>query len=95
MLLHVALLVSSLLQYRLRKGRKAWKKPIPKIGWNGAVMMEAPTTYYLECKAAGSLFRAVPGAPGEYDFLLRHMNDLNIILEMMDMSVQDMMEAVQ
>ena len=48
MLMHVALLVSSLLQYRLRKGRKAWSKPVPKIGWNGAFMMEAPTTYYIE-----------------------------------------------
>jgi len=94
MLMHVALLVSSLLQYRLRKGRKAWTKPIPKIGWNGAVMMEAPTTYYLEYKVSGSRFRAVRGSPGEYDLLLRHRNDLDIILEMMDMSLQDMMDAL-
>ena len=94
MLMHVALLVSSLLQYRLRKGRKAWIKPVPKIGWNGAVMMEAPTTYYLECKVSGSFFRAVRGSPGEYDLLLRHRNDFEIIMEMMDMSVQHMMDAL-
>ena len=94
MLMHVALLVSSLLQYRLRKGRKAWTKPVPKIDWNGAVMMEAPTTYYLEYKVSGSFFRAVRGSPGEYDFLLRHGKDLDIILEMMDMSVQDMLDAL-
>jgi transposase len=95
MLMHVALLVSSLLQYRLRKGRKAWAKPLPKIGWNGAMMMEAPTAYYLEYKVSGSFFRAVRGSPGEYDLLLRHRSDLDIILEMMDMSVLDMMEALQ
>jgi hypothetical protein len=92
--MHVALLICSLLQYRLRKGRKAWTKPVPKIGWNGAVMMEAPTTYFLECKVSGSFFQAVRGSPGDYDLLLRYRNDLDIILEMMDMSVQDMMDAL-
>ncbi|HEY5467394.1 MAG TPA: hypothetical protein VIL27_10225, partial [Clostridia bacterium] len=43
----IALLVDALLQYRLRKGRHSWTKPVPKIGWNGAKMMENPTTYYL------------------------------------------------
>lgn len=47
LLMHIALLVDALLQYRLRKGRHSWTKPIPKIGWNGAKMMENPTTYYL------------------------------------------------
>ena len=93
MLMHVALLVSSLLQFRLRKGRKAWSKPVPKIGWNGALMMEAPTTYYLECKVAGSFFRAVRGSPGDYDLVLRHGYDIDIILEMMNMSIQDILNA--
>ena len=84
----------TVLQYRLRKGRKAWSKPLPKIGWNGAFMMEAPTTYYIECKVSGSFFRAVRGSPGEYDLLLRHGHDLDIILEMMYLSIQDMMEAL-
>lgn len=47
LLMHIALLVDALLQYRLRRGRHNWTKPLPKIGWNGARMMDNPTTYYL------------------------------------------------
>ena len=94
MLMHVVLLVRSLLQYRLRKGRKSWGKPAAKIGWNGAVMMEAPTAYYIECKTSGSYFRDVRGSPGVYDFVVRQSYDLEIILEMMNMSVDDIMNAL-
>ena len=94
MLMHVALLVRSLLQYRLRKGRKRWTSFVPKIGWNGVEMMEAPTAYYIERKTSGSYFRDVRGSPGEYDFVVRQSYDLEIILKMMDMSVEDMMNAL-
>ena len=94
MLMHVALLVRSLLQYRLRKGRKSWTKPAPMIGWNGAAMMEAPTAYYIERMASGSYFRDVRGSPGEYDFVALQSYVLEVILEMMNMSVEDMMNVL-
>ena len=92
--MHVALLVRSLLQYRLRKGRKSWSKPVPMIGWNGAEMMKAPTAYYLECKVSGSYFRNVRGSPGVYDFVARESYDLQLIFEMMNLSVEDIMNAL-
>ncbi len=94
MLMHVALLVRSVLQYQLRKGRKAWNKPLPKIGWNGAKMMDAPTAYYLECKAGGSFFKAVRGSPYEYDFIQVHHKELTILMEMMGVTPKDLLNAL-
>jgi hypothetical protein len=95
MLLHIGLLLNALLQYRLRKGRKAWTKPVPKIGWNGSDMMEAPTTYYIECNVAGSFFRAARASPGVYDFVVTpHGKAIDVIMEMMGMTVQDLLDAL-
>ena len=69
-------------------------KQVPKIGWNGAKMMDAPTTYYLEYKVEGSFFRAVRGSPNEYDFVVLRDDDLKIIMKRMDMSVEDILSVL-
>jgi len=95
MLMHVALLVNALLQYRLRKGRKAWMKPLPKIGWNGAEMMENPTVYYLECMTGAWFFKSDPRDPCTYDLCGgRSVRTLEILLEMMSMEIEDIMNAL-
>jgi len=90
MLMCVALLVRALLQYRLRKGRKSWNRYLPKIGWNGAEMMDNPTVFYLMEMLYNIYY--LKDLHGTYELICpgQSMQKISILLEMVGFKPEDL-----
>ena len=97
MLMHVALLVSSLIQYRLRKGRSQWHKALARPSTGRRAIPDNLTTQYLYTKLVGICYRAIPEDPGRYDFICPYarMELINMFLEMLGFSHDDIMAALR
>ncbi len=68
MLLNVSLLIRALIQYKLRKGRKEWTGNLPKVGYNGSKLQDAPTFAFLQDALEGMHFIKIRHE--EYTFYL-------------------------
>lgn len=93
MLLNVSLLIRALIQYKLRKGRKEWTGELPKIGYNGAKLQDAPTFAFLQYALEEMHFIKI--GHEEYTFYLDDsLNTLRgmTLLKIMGMEPKDLME---
>lgn len=96
MLMHIALLVSSLIQYRLRKGRASVTQKITRTNSGRRGIPVNMTTQYMCSKMGGLVYRASAQELGAYDFVCEHERVplVSMFLEMLGCTHEDIIAAL-
>lgn len=93
MLLGIALLIRTLVQYKLRKGFAENTEELPKVGWNGAKLQPNLTMFFLQSALVNHAFTSEGRNTYSYSFSNSFDEQrITTLLRLMGLTVEELIE---